>query len=463
MKIQLFIILSILLIQDVSASCFCKSSIDDSNVILIDQITENQDSCYSEIRNRLFLMIDDLKQCQTNNLNITWGCSESVRIKKEKIAVDCQQFLKAKHQIELQESLTKFKGKSPKLNSLVSCGERIELGDAAALNSNVNLGADKIELSFKTEAELKEALAKFVPGAILDRPEKGIQFSIDLPNDNNGFGLFDYFFKKKSGDDMGYTHGMDVKIGKKLDGSGYFVTMEYSTKLYTERIPGVANFYDSKNKVYVVPQNFLEENVLKVVVDNMKENKAFYMKAGVGIQNLNQKNPRGALISAARQQQSWHKYWSKKLPNRIKMYDSRGVGKDRYGVILDFDIGKKKTIYQDKRKRIQYNTSVGITGSTFSGASSVRGRAEISADYQYSPTSLAYRVVAGLKADMYSSGQEYLTSFFAIEAGGSSSKVGFKYEKNQRKDGPNYLVHAKKDITDPTRNTIGTIYYVHNF
>mgnify|MGYP003685173489 CR=1 FL=1 len=309
--------------------------------------------------------------------------------------------------------------------------------DPSAVEDQVK--SDKISLHFKTREELLKAMEGFIPGSALDRSKDQWQFTFHLPNDNAGLGLFGLLFNK-DGNDYGNTHGMKLNISKGLE-DGYHLTFEYSTNLYTRAVPhpkpgisqGELNELPAKKALSLsgaefspgasvsprIGQNngtqvsdnkpqsfdpskysqlFLEENIAKIILDNRDKVEAGYYKVGVGWHELNDNEVGNLLLSAAKQQQEWHRT----LGDDVRQYNYIKGRDSKSGVAVDLSLGRDDTLFKDHNSRITSNIEAGAgLSSANTDANYVEIKSKVNFDYQSGPDSMAYRFGAGVEAKRY--------------------------------------------------------------
>lgn len=68
-------------------------------------------------------------------------------------------------------------------------------------------------------------------------------------------------------------------------------------------------------KIALKPQYFLQENTVDFLVDNIKEEKTIYYKAGVGVTMLLSNNT--TLFGAVTQQKKWHELSNKTVYTNV--------------------------------------------------------------------------------------------------------------------------------------------------
>lgn len=407
------------------ANCDCSASID--RVPLFSHIVASENECYEKHVAAALTSKKALEFCTqgSRQRELRWGCG------KEVISnfINCEG-ASAQVSAQLVQTLKSFEAAN-KLGK--SC--RPDFFVSNEIKKVSSLGAEKIQLHFDSEEEMRRKLKDIIPGAILDRPVDKWEFAVHLPNDNKGWGLFDVLFKSTP-NDYGNTHGLKFSAARG-DGNGYHLTIEYSTNLYTSKVPGSAEVKDAQGIVHV-DQYFLEENLFKLMVDDMDKRNPIYFKAGIGWQNLNNDHVGSVATSAGKQQQEFHKFLNSVEPGLARKYNNVGRGQDNDGLYLEGAFGLQQQKVLSDTMRVRSYQEVGAGGSTIaSNTNFVRAEVGASVDYQPSGSKYAARVGSSLEAEKYSGDPMQVSSSVFVEMGKESFKCGTKITRRKGR-GPSY-------------------------
>lgn len=324
-------------------------------------------------------------------------------------------------------------------------------------NPEEGLGAQKVMLTFQNEAELRQTLADIVPGSVLDRPVDRLHVALHFPNDNKGFGLFDKIFRLHAGDDYGYTHGMIVSAGKGRE-DGYHLTLEYSTNLYTQKVRG-STAYKTADGITYIDQYFLEEKLLKLVIDDMDKRKPQYFKAGMGWHNLNNDTAGGLLTGAAHQQQLFHEYEERLDFGRRRRYTNIGRGKNDSGLYLEGAVGARapEVIHGSVRRSSYVETGIAVS-SADSRANNANAKIATHIDYQGFGDKYALRLEGSAQVEQYNDGQAPILSYsFGISLGNEEWQCGLKNIRRKNDFGAAYREF------DTDKEVIADLYCSQNY
>jgi hypothetical protein len=435
------LLIFIFLFSSLGHACECVVNLQGKP--LFSGITSSENECYEKHVAPL-MGPKAVELCPDNKteLALNWGCKEGGKNKPPITNfIDCKGAapVAAAH---LVNSLNAFPGVNKRVtghlvdDSGTSCKPGTAPVGAAEPKPGETLGAEKIQLSFASEAELREALKKMVPGGILDRPLDGWEVNFAMPNDNGGLGALDGIFGNP-GDDQQYTHGYRLSAAKGI-GNGYHLTIEKSSDLYTQRVPGRRGRFDSQG-VYHVDQYFLEENMLKLIVDNKDKGQATYFKAGGGWQNLNNEKAGGFLTSAAGQQRDWHNALIDVDPKLAPKYHNIGRGMDKDGIYVEGAVGVQGEKVLSDTVRVKGSAEVGAGASTISSdIAHVRGEVTGSVDYQPRGWDYATRVGVSSEVTKYNGSPAQLKNTAFWEIGSEKGAVGVAYTTRSTSQGPGY-------------------------
>ncbi|MCB9091050.1 MAG: hypothetical protein H6621_11595 [Halobacteriovoraceae bacterium] len=196
------------------------------------------------------------------------------------------------------------------------------------------------QMHYGDAQDLPSAIKYALPGDLFDYSPQGFSLVIAVPNDDKLMGLWGVMFDK-DGDDYGETSGLSIQLKKTFKNDMTF-TLEGSTQLYTLKT-GVHNHISRKKKNgkydidNVYEQLFTNENIIKLVVDNIQQGNALYYKVGLGWINLDSKHWKSPFLASG-QQKRWHnlidsynfdyKYDTKKVQNGLNVEAFIGLQKN---------------------------------------------------------------------------------------------------------------------------------------
>lgn len=323
-----------------------------------------------------------------------------------------------------------------------------------APRDNPNRDYQVIGLQFERVEDIPPELEPFVPGEVLDRSRDGkVDFFFALPNDNKMMGLVAAAGRQDlDGDDFGKTHGMKVNVGKDYD--GYYVATEYSTDLYTKRIPYSTVYYPDGNRK--VSQYFTEENILKITVDNMHKGKAWFWRAGAGLHQLNSEKV-GGWTSAAGQQNEWHSMLNGMHAGLAHIPDNVPNGKGiRDGALMTLALGVTDAMMLGGACRVTRSAEVEVRKSSLKDADLLKASAEANIYRQEYRNSYAFKAGARLEATSHEQGTETRAALVA-EVGRDDWTFGMETSKKVRGMSPNYVdYNLDSDLT-------WTLYFTRKF
>ncbi|WP_374078455.1 hypothetical protein [Bdellovibrio bacteriovorus] len=315
-----------------------------------------------------------------------------------------------------------------------------------------------VRLDFLSSAEVPALFRQFLPGENFDRP-RGVSIYLALTNDYN---VLRPVGVKAETDDNGYTHGTKMAIGGFLP-DGHYLSLEYSTDLYTKQINGEAKKLADGGRY--VDQNFTTENVLKIVLDNVDNarGKVFYWRVEGGWQRLNSQAPGNFFTSGATQQEKFHalvnsaRAGQTKTPTNID--DGKGI---RDGAILGLYVGVAKEYLNAKNScRVRAFAEGGSQGSTLSDASFLAAKFGSALWCQVHPKSLTFKAEAGHESKAFRHGYQG-TAYADISTGKGKWRVGFRIEQSHG-DLINYVNYNLKNMDNGKIDPLFMIYYRYYF
>lgn len=458
MRIQYLLLLLITILNSFAwADCLCGGKIGQK--VYINSNQANEEECFNKqvrpfIEKKSYL---ELCSLDAKELILEWSCTlKNEKQEKIELFLNCADYTPIAG-TEFIKALQAVNPQNPAELMLKTedCSEN--LLPQKNINFNEGLGAQSVILEFDNEEQMKKALKNIAPSSILDRPVNSWQFAIHLPNDNKGFGLIDKIFKTKTGDDYGYTHGMKVSASKALNNK-YHLTLEYSTDLYTQMIPGKNNFKDAGGVIHI-NQHFLEENLLKLVIDNIDEGKPLYYKAGVGLHNLNNDKAGSLVFSAARQQDKFHEIAIKENFGRHRAYNYIEQGQNNLGAYAEADAGVRSSKYISDSLRTTLSAEVGGAVSTAdSKAANLHVKGTAQADWNIPRSKYALRTEIKAQVDRFNDSSPLQKTYgIGVTLGNKSFQCGVETRIRTQSIGATYRFY------DRDRDKIVDLFCKENF
>lgn len=314
-----------------------------------------------------------------------------------------------------------------------------------------------IRMDFASFKEVPTMFKGFLPGKDFDRPE-AISVYLAVSNDYNFLAPIGVNVKT---DDQGYTHGSRFSIGGFLP-EGYYLSVDYSTDLYTKPIKGTTQKLADGSRSG--SQYFTNENILKVVLDNMDKprTQAYYWRAEAGWQKLSS-DTLGGYASGATQQEKFHELVNSlnKGQTRTPINVPDGL-EDRDGLILGMYVGIAKEYLNAKNTcRVRGFTEVGSRGSTIDGASFVASNIGGTLWCQQAERTMTFKTEVGYESKVYQDGYQG-TAYADISTGKGSWRVGFRFEQSYG-ELINYANYNLRNYHTDKIDPIFTIYYRRYF
>lgn len=443
-----FIIPALLFSTSVLADCLCTNDLFNR-----DKAVASVDACKSLIVEELYAAYEDQVLCQTDaSIEVNWSCGTTPQNKK----FDCSLFgdmKAAKNNLLLTTSLdtTLKKDFSP----AVICEDE---------------GIKGLKLSFKDKKDLVTSLEEMgLKGSeVFDKVDNG-SFTMILTNDN----WITDMGKGGKSNDRGNTHSMLMKFDKNIGKEGYILSLSYESNLFTQFTnPEKPDYKRDAQNITHVSQNFIEENVAKLVLAKAKKGDAYYWEAGGGIHQLNKddiNNP--VLFSGLRQQEAFHdafiSYQRKKTPDQrvvTKIYDNIPQSGSETGLMLEGAIGKRLTLDPLSGKRIRTYLDGSVTGraTTVHNASYAGLESSLNTDIRiFNETGL--RITAGNRARVYVNSDTTSENFVNVAVANRKFETGVTYTDPSKKlafyQNPLPRDMARREELAPGRNKFYQVYF----
>lgn len=247
-----------------------------------------------------------------------------------------------------------------------------------------------IRLNFDKEAFLPKDFPEQYQKAVKDH---GLSMYLIWDNDNSYWSLIG--IDSLNGDDVGFTHGLEVGIKKKnFITPGMVISANYRSRLYTRRVDTpIPDMPEGMS-----PQFFSEENVLRILLESKGVRIGFfdaYIKGGGGFVEVTSKDS-GNLLHATKQQRSFHHLLNEISPGYADKWvnvETPFATKDKDGNIiyvdtikkpfLEFYFGLRKTLSSKNGKcTLKMQSEAGGLRTEMVGASYRSVDSEITLSYQ---------------------------------------------------------------------------------
>ncbi|MCO4754372.1 MAG: hypothetical protein KC478_07805 [Bacteriovoracaceae bacterium] len=426
------IILSLFISQSVFANCICTALLNGK--YYFEKETLNQVKCQELLVSQNVQSVKNGRLCGSDekSFELNWACGEKSTKKLTKKSFSCKEIqgmISAQTLMSATLYASTFTSAASiaptKLIQTKDCGpSEIQPPSAAATN-------DSIVLEIEDDKDLKETLEKLFPenkskvGDIFDQIKNG-SFTFWIHNDNSVTDLV----QGGGSDDIGNTHGVKVSFSKAIGDAGYKLSIDYESNLFTNFTTGDrSGFWSDEQGNWHVDQNFIEENLGKVVLEKQAQGSAFYWKAGGGVHQLNKSDGKGALgaFSALGSQIAWHKLSVKARPGSARLYSNKGQEGDELAPFLEVGAGKRYTTFEGTRTRGFLDGNVESRISGVEGSSYIAADANLTVDYQLN-SSVAARASAGHKSKVYVDGSETSGQYIEVLVGSEKYQAGIKYD-----------------------------------
>lgn len=333
------------------------------------------------------------------------------------------------------------------------------------IGKKVPINTTNIKLEVKDDVELLQIVNSIFPqktaSTIFDQV-KGSKLAVTFINDFN-------FSDRSSGDlnaindDIGRTHGYRMsfvkEVGAAVGEPKYFISISYKTELYTNSNEPEAFQNDYRDVVYLNDEGyfqadvyFKEENLFKIILGKVKTQNAYYGEVGIGFHEINASDlSRGITISSASQQAWWHHRINNKAGQAsIREYNYLPQKNlDQRGVMIEADLGKDQTLYQNTSFRGSIRAGATTRISSVRDASYAGVYINLNHDYDPGINSMlpGIRLTGGHSTKKYIDGSKYSQSFIEIKAKGNLLSVSLKYVEPHTDD-PRYLQALPSEFGD---------------
>ncbi len=318
--------------------------------------------------------------------------------------------------------------------------------------------ANKLRLRFDKKDDLYNTLNDFVPGKVFDRSLDSFEFKIGMINDQFALGAFESIFPEwvdrglgVDGRDEGATHKIFFSVSKAIAGD-YHLTLEYSSQLLTDVVE--ESKYRDSDGVLNVNQHFLENNILKFMLDNKNQGNLTYYTVSLGWQKINQTKIGNFVFSTAHQQSGFHELLIGagvdtarynnvviNIPNSL-----RASKRPKEGLYLEFGLGVQNEIYRSNNTRVVVNSEIMTALSDAeSNANRISSNSSASFYFQEDKKSAAYRFGVKLLLDYYYN-EKYSSQssvvFFEF-APNEWYSCGLDVKMREQSAGPDHLLYDK--------------------
>lgn len=434
------------------ASAFaCDCSFDKGpNLFLLGQ-TQSQERCQGKILESLYTEYKLQKTCQ-NSIDINWKCDD----KKESKSFPCKTFE------SMLDAEASFRA-SETMNDILSGRVIVAAPECADENTSVPETVSKTaRFEVKSKDELRKVLAQLgpkYPGQILDTVDK-YSVSVSLDNDNS---LADASAQKNnSSNDMANTLGMNYIIQKSLDGKGYVVEVSWNSQLYTSYTDPLKPKYTKINGISYTNQNFIEENIGKILLKKVKNGDKVFWSIGGGFHELNKDDmDRNPLISTVNLQKEFHqlvndqKFQTANGTVKVKNKENHPQSGSEKTVFIEGNIGKSMTIgpLSGQRVRTYVEADAGGRVTGIKDASYANFTGSVNMDTRLWGQS-ALRLSAGHRSTVMVTGETSQTQFYDVLVGSKHVQVGYRFSDNDRKLAsyknplPDTYVNRDRDVPD---------------
>ncbi|MCO4753777.1 MAG: hypothetical protein KC478_04815 [Bacteriovoracaceae bacterium] len=321
-----------------------------------------------------------------------------------------------------------------------------------------SLMTPSIRVNIGTEQELKDTLADICDAntavSLFDQVGRG-KVEIRFLNDYN-FEDPNTDDLSKVNDDIGKTHGFKMSVTKNIaptKGDKYYVTISYSTDLYTNSNKPEDFQRDYRDVVYKKDGKYFadvyykEENLLNLLIGKVESKDAFYWKAGVGYHELNTEDTsRGVMFSALAQQNYYHRTVNNDIAQIYREYNYLHQDASQRGLMVEGHAGMDKTLFESSQNRTFARAGLRSRLTAVEDASFIGGYLHLGHDLvPYSDYIPAVRLKAGIEVQQYSDSSNYREAFIELSTGGRPFQTKIKYVVPLTDD-PEYLNALAEDF-----------------
>ena len=273
---------------------------------------------------------------------------------------------------------------------------------SASFSSSEAIETEVIKINYKDqetlESDLKEVLSPVILTSVFDEVGSG-KVSVQFINDYN-------FENPNSGpvearnDDIGYTHGVKFEIYKNLAPQGYdnyYLLISYESQLHTNSDRPIEFQNDFRDVLYTNEEGFSqadvyfkEQNTIDFTIGKIKNQNAYYWKAGIGYIEINTTDTdRGILLSSLSQQKKYHRVMNERFGQKVREYNYlENPSKNKKSLLLKTEVGRDFSLYHKDSNRTYFRPSSNVLVTNIKGASYVSIASELG--YEYEANSLSF-------------------------------------------------------------------------
>jgi hypothetical protein len=202
-----------------------------------------------------------------------------------------------------------------------------------------------VKLTYPNYAAVPEDLKPFLSEGF-KKPSgpdfESVSFFAILSNDNRQLLGLATKENRAYGDDEGYTHGLEMGVSGLTQNKDKY-SLAYQSNLYAHQLHGKAQVGERGEKTF--QQQYLNQNVLKAVVDNFESGQAEIWSVGVGFVQTTSSNKMG-ILEASKQQQLFHNTIVDRLdPHLVPKYQNfTKKQKDEYSGFIEVFKGLQQSL-----------------------------------------------------------------------------------------------------------------------
>ena len=262
---------------------------------------------------------------------------------------------------------------------------------------------DKLYQAFVRVSDIPAELRAADPRIEKMPSESFYAMTVGFVNDNYAMGF-------KQGDDLGLTHGVELKVQKFLE-NGAIYSLRYDEVLFSEKTGRTLKNGDGEE---LREQKIVTEKILELMYSTANKGRLFFYEVGAGWHRLDP-NPS---TFASTTQEKWHEL----VLRKHQVVSLKGPINEE-GVMVEGAIGLMK-IKNLGPIEADYQAKLGGRYSAVPKASYVQATGEAGMKYQFSG-SLGVRTVIGVNVVSHSEGQQ-VDYFLGLEIVGKKFTCGMK-------------------------------------